>query len=412
MALFADDSFRDMLSEIALRDPSFLERRPVGFEPVATLAARYVASPLLAGMDAAEIERRLAEGLARAVEAGMRPAEGPGPQPRLAAVIADGIMDQAAREAGRIALPCPPRRAEPLEQVLAAEYEAKATPEGVRYRVRRGGSRWLLVVNAVGVPLGVWSRLLGDRSHDYKVLVVESETCDLVDGGMRAYCDLESDVARIVSVLDAEAVEAIDVIGWCSGGRIAVQLAAEQPRRVKSLVLASSSLRGVAGSDAPGTQFEEDIGGIFDSVARSPESAGFLSELLISSSKLPPPPVEDVMLFRLPHRDHTAALAAPLASGEALKHYCRRMVGDKSHDTSGALARIQAPILAISGSHDHVISNAHTWGALQRHAGRLQGVTISGAGHYAHDLQYPYFRALVDAFVQGRRFEAARVTAD
>ena len=299
--------------------------------------------------------------------------------------------------------------APPVERVLATDYAAKSIGSDLNYLVRQKGERWLLVINALGIPLGVWSRLLADAGHDYRVLMVESAGSHLVDGGMRADADLASDVERIVRVLDAEAVDSVDVIGWCSGGRVAVQLAAEQSHRVSALILTSTTFRGAEGCDVGPTQFEEDIGGIFDSVSRSPETAGFLSELLVNSSKLTQPAVEDAILFRQPAQAHAAALAAPLTNGEDLKRYCRRIASDKTHFTGVALSRVQAPILAIAGSHDHVVSNAHTWGTLGAHARRLSSAVISGAGHYAYDLQYPYFRMLLDAFTQGRPFAGARI---
>jgi len=146
----------------------------------------------------------------------------------------------------------------------------------------------------------------------------------------------------------------------------------------------------VPGSDAKATQFEEDIGGIFDSVNRAPETGDFLSELLVNSSKLAQPPTDDAMLFRLPAREHASALTAPLSTGNYLRNYCRRMVQDKAHPTGEALSRIRAPIL-------------------KAHAKAVQGAAVNGAGHYAHDLQYPYFRLMLDAFTRGRPFAAARV---
>ncbi|HTI66912.1 MAG TPA: alpha/beta fold hydrolase [Caulobacteraceae bacterium] len=409
MALFADEILQDALSEITLRDPTFLERQSVGFPPIPALVERYRATPLFAAWDDAAIEQRLTAGLAAVFESGVRSAEEAGPQGRLAAVIGDSIMDGLAAEVGAVALQAPPRRAEPLAKILQEEYSAKTTPDGVNYLVREKGERWLLVVNAIGIPLYVWSRLLGDSQHDYRILVVESETADLIAGGMRSDADLASDVGRIVAALDAERIEAIDVVGWCSGGRVAVQLAADQPERVLSLALISTSLRGVPGSDAKATQFEEDIGGIFDSVNRAPETGDFLSELLVNSSKLAQPPTDDAMLFRLPAREHASALTAPLSTGNYLRNYCRRMVQDKAHPTGEALSRIRAPILAIAGSHDHIISNDHTWATLKAHAKAVQGAAVNGAGHYAHDLQYPYFRLMLDAFTRGRPFAAARV---
>lgn len=411
MALLAGQILQDAFDEIVRRDPSFLERQDVGFAPIPELVERYRGGPLLAGVDAAEIEQALGEGLAFFRARGLRVATGEGPQSRLAAVIAEASIDAFAAARGLSPLKASPRRVEPFEQVLAEDYERRATPSGAGYVVRKSGSRWLLLINAIGIPLGVWSRLLGDREHDYRILAVESAGWDLVEGGQSADADMASDIARIVEVLDAENIDAVDVVGWCSGGRVAARLAADQPRRVKSLILTSASFRGCPGSEAKPTQFEEDISGIFDSVIRQPSSANFLSELLMNSNKLAQPPVEDVMLFRLPCKEKAAPLIAPLGNGASLQRYAHRVVEDKANTTEAALAGVKAPVLVIAGRHDHVVSNAHTWDVLNAHSEGLTSAVISGAGHYVYDLQYPYFRMLLDAFTQGRPFAAARLSA-
>lgn len=411
MALATDNILLDVFGEVTLRDPTFFTRQPVGFEPISTLVERYRSHPLFAAVGDAAIERQLAAAQAFFAARGLQRAEQPAAQSRLAHVLCDAAMDAMAADTGLIPLRAPARRSEAFAEVLASDYDMRATPGGVTYLVRKGGRRWLLIVGAVGIPVAAWSRLLGDTDHDYKVLVVESAGCDLIAGGQSGEADLISDTARIARVLDAEGVEAIDVVGWCSGGRIAVQLAADEPERVQSLILISASLRGVAGSDVKATQFEEDINGIFDAVTRSPGTAGFLSDLLMNSNKLAQPPVEDAALFRLPAREQAAALVAPLATGEDLKRYAARIAADKAHATAVSLAAVLAPILAIAGRHDHVISNAHTWETLKACAPQTVNAVISGAGHYGYDLQYPYFLMLLDAFTQGRPFAAARIGA-
>ena len=56
-----------------------------------------------------------------------------------------------------------------------------------------------------------------------------------------------------------------------------------------------------------------------------------------------PAPVEDALLFRAPHRDHAAALAAPFVSGDVLRLYTARLASDRTHDIGEALARVTAP---------------------------------------------------------------------
>jgi pimeloyl-ACP methyl ester carboxylesterase len=358
MGRIAEHLLDEAVAEITLRDPTFLERHPVG--------------PPEAG--------------------------GAVDQPGMARMLADSDTDARAAEAGTVPLRPAPRR--PFAEALAADYDRRSA-NGVAYMLRRQGARWLVLVNAVGVPLALWSRLLADPDHDYRVLVVEPPGSSLTDGGMTSAAGLDVEVERIEQVLTAEGVGRLGVVGWCSGGRVAVELAARLGERVDALVLASTSLRGAGPSDTRPTQFEEDVAAVFASVGASPGSAGFLSKMLVKSQGIAPAVDQDALLFRLPDRDHAPLLTAPFASADALLNYARRMAADREHATAEALSRVASPILAIGGTHDHIVDNAHTLSVLRAHARRVDAAEVSGAGHYTHDLQYPYFRMLLDDAMAG-----------
>ena len=362
----------EAVAEISLRDPTFLERHGVS----------------LAGVD-----ERLSHGLARR---GVR-IDGDGAQPLVARLLADSALDAEAADEGRLPLQPAPRQ--PLD--LEGAYERRSIGE-VDYLVRRTGSRWLVLVNAVGVPLALWSRLLADAEHDYRVLVIEPGGSRLVEGGMHAQIGLEPDVERIRQVLDAEGVDRFAVVGWCSGGRTAVELAAREGARLDRLVLASASFRGADGTGGRPTQFEEDVAAVFGSVRRNPASAAFLSDMLVKSQGVAPSVDDAALLFRLPDRSRAPLLTAPFANAEALRCYAFRLASDWDHALADALARITAPVLAVTGAHDHILDNAVTLSVLRASIPDAAAVEIAGAGHYVHDLQYPYFLMLLDAFLAGR----------
>jgi pimeloyl-ACP methyl ester carboxylesterase len=376
MGRIAEQLLDEAVAEIVFRDPTFLERRAVGLTVTGGLEA----------------------GFTYLAKQGVLPGE-VGDQPLLARILAAGVADADAAEKGAIALRPAPRR--DFAPDLAEDYDRK-TVDGIDYLARRKGRRWLVLINAVGVPLGLWSRLLTDPDHDYRILVVEPPGSDLVEGGMRSDAGLEIEVDRIEKVLAAEGVDRLGVVGWCSGGRVAVELAARQADRIAALVMASTSLRGAGAGESRPTQFEADVAAVFASVGNSPGSAGFLSRMLVKSQGAAPSVAEDAALFRLPRQDHAPLLTAPFASGEALVNYAARLAADREHATAEALARIKAPILAIGGAHDHIVDNAATVSVLKAHATQVASVEITGAGHYAHDLQYPYFRMLLDDAMAGR----------
>ena len=381
MGLLIEALLDQAVAEVSLRDPVYLDRHPVGFPDVSAPIAELVS-------------RR-----------GVR-VEASAAQPLLARLFTDTLTDGEAADAGRLALS--PTPCASFEDALAG-YDRRSVGD-IDYLVRKGGDRWLVLVNAVGIPLTVWARLLGDPSHDYRILAVEPAGSSFLEGGMRSDAPLEVDIERIERVLEAEGVGRFGILGWCSGGRMAVELAARRGDQADALVLASASFRGEGTGDGRPTQFEEDIGAVFGSVQRSPAGADFLSSMLVKSQGAAPGPETEAALFRLPRRDHAPALAAPFANGEALGFYAARLASDRAHAIGPALARVKAPIHAITGAHDHILNNDATLGLLRRHTVLASASEIAGAGHYAHDLQYPYFRMLLDDALSGRPpSQAARV---
>ena len=71
-----------------------------------------------------------------------------------------------------------------LAALLRSEYTEIVAPSGsVRGFIRRGGNRPLLVLNALGLSIKIWSRLLSGE-HGYKVIVPALPSCDPIAGGI------------------------------------------------------------------------------------------------------------------------------------------------------------------------------------------------------------------------------------
>jgi pimeloyl-ACP methyl ester carboxylesterase len=379
MGATAETLLDEAVTEIAARDPTFLSRHSL------------------------DIPQEFRSLIAAIERQGGR--TGPSGQTLVADCLIAGARDAEDAESGRLPLAAAPAPA----RTALADY-VRRTTRGVNYLVRQKGARWLVLVNAVGIPLSIWMRLLGDPDLDYRILVVEPADSPLMEGGMRSNGGIHADVSRIEQVIEAEGVERFSVLGWCSGGRMAVELAARLGDRVDALVLASASFRGAGTGDMHLTQFEEDIGAVFSSVERNPASADFLSDMLVKSQKVAPKPEDGSTLFRLPRQDHAAALVAPFVSGEVLRLYAARLAADRLHPIADAISRLRAPVSLIGGAHDHILNNAATLALLQANTPQVRAAWIRGAGHYAHDLQYPYFRMLLEeAITHAPPSPAARV---
>jgi pimeloyl-ACP methyl ester carboxylesterase len=395
--VIAEDLLDEALSEIRRRDPVFLKHRNIDLPQAGDAAAFYPEHPLFLALGEAATVDRLARGFAFLARRGLRSRAGP--PSLLGRLLCDSIVDAFAAEAGLIALrPAGPPPA--LGAVLAADYDQRCT-DGVPYSVRRRGSRWLLLVNAVGMPLSVWSALLADPAHDFRVLVIDGGRDDL-DRPCAMDRTLEDEVEAIRRILAGEAAQDVTVLGWCSGGRVAAEVAALEPGRVAQLILASATFRGAMADVAPLTRFEQDVDALFASIRRDPGSAAGLSRMLVQAQGAACPAADEAALLRLPAEARAADLTAPFATADRLRAYAARLAGDHGHDAGETLARIAAPVLAISGAQDQVIANENTLAVLRASTRRLSAVEIRGAGHYAQDLQYAYFRMLLEDAAAGR----------
>ncbi len=159
-----------------------------------------------------------------------------------------------------------------------------------------------------------------------------------------------------VALLDAAGVDQIHVVGLSFGGVIAQELAIRHPRRVRSLVLASTS--------AGGRLYVRPEPGITHFIRR-------LSEL----------PAEEGLWASVPYlyapatrRDHAPLIGEDIARRLSTpvdpRSYGRQRATARAHDTSARLAQITAPTLVMHGEQDRIVPVEN---------GRLLAGAITGA---------------------------------
>jgi pimeloyl-ACP methyl ester carboxylesterase len=201
------------------------------------------------------------------------------------------------------------------------------------------------------------------------------------------------------------------VLGWCNGARVAIELARNYPEIASALVLVAPTLRRlIVGIESALCPFELGLYPVLDALRQKPELADTLVKAIASQGR--PPDWKTFAgdavrraraLFRMPAKEQTAGLFAPLASGDSLAVLARQILVDEAYPVDDRLHDVEAPIMVIAGEYDHMVSNSFTSEMVRRSRKSLVTATISGAGHYIHDLQYSYFRLLLDKFVREKR---------
>lgn len=213
----------------------------------------------------------------------------------------------------------------------------------------------LVIANAIGADLVVWRQALGAVPGDRPVVTWDLR--GLGDSGPPA-SDRRDPGAHAqdgIAVLDHLGIERFALAAWSSGGRIAVQIAHEQPERVACLVLVcggaghalaralrhlepTSLLPSVVGV---AKHFSTYLGGAFRTVTSRPELAG-----LVRQSGMIGPTADVPALVEMLRSMAASDMREVLASYEAV-------AGDAAPEL---LATIQAPTLLVAGGRDQFTS--------------------------------------------------------
>jgi len=188
---------------------------------------------------------------------------------------------------------------------------------------------------------------------------------ELADG-----CGMDDAVFHYLEVLDALGLTRFDLVGHCTGGWIAAELAVRHPEKVARLVLIGACGLFVAG---------EPIGDVF--MHAQPERGVDLTTLralLFADANAP------VALRFFP--DGRGDLDEEMRRYQMLRF--GSFVGFKPHyfynrALRGRLHRARMPALAISGEHDRMVPRAHGDAYVAGLAGAAELKIVTGAGHAA-----------------------------
>ncbi len=397
----------DALSEVTRRDADYLSMFPICLPSASTLITRANDGAMTNVQNVIFIERICAQAAAYWTSQGINIDQTSGEEDPLSTLLFLSAIDAYACETGRLGL-TPHLRS--VTDVIASDYELRVTAGARRYLVRRSGEWPLLISSALGIPLTVWSRLLSDTDHNFKVIVPETRCGELFCGGMNSDVSLEQHADDFSEILSDLNIENINILGWCNGGRIAIDLATKQRQRIRSLILLSTTLRGVRGITAEPSTFEEKLQRLFVKILKNNSLAGMMANTLPFLVARPDWSTLNGdaygrarALLRLPAQEHAGFPLLPMSSPQFFINYARRTTLDEAYpidQSLASLAETRLPILLITGDYDEIVSNQCTLAALTTWVGTFVHAEIIGAGHFAQDLQYPYFLWTLVNFVR------------
>lgn len=408
------------MAELCRREPDFASYFPVTASP--KLISKYTKHPLCNQLPSQALEKALTDGLAYVTQAWIDAKVSSTEVDPIVHFLCDCIVDAFSASEGLLTLQPHSGFRPSIAEVLAQQYTQRQTPGGVRYYVRNAGSRPLLLINATGTPIGVWSQFLADTAHDFKIILPHRRGSDLFRGGLQQHVDIPTDSADLASILDAESLEQSDVLAWCNGARVAIDLANRWPQCISSMVLLGPMLKGVQNIKPSPSNFERDLQPLLDAVSQDSSLAPFLSQTIARQSLSPDwsrwvkaPSSRAEVLFAMPAKDHANAMIANLTDPQSFINIARRVASDESYPMDHALRKLGTRTLVIMGADDNIVSNELSSSAMKQMChNSMSRVVVRGSGHYIHDLQYHYFRWLLSEFLEKHESprETARITVE
>jgi pimeloyl-ACP methyl ester carboxylesterase len=396
---------QNAIDEISCRHPEFFSLYPLETPPLEQFAAEYLHHALFAGCSLGEILGALHSGLEYLARKGITVRAGTSEDP-IATLLMQSILDAHAAATGRIHLVPLKTGQLYVAEVLCGHYALKRTSNGVCYALSQHAGRPAILISATGVPFGIWLRLLADLAVPIRCITVQSRGTPLLEGGSPHPSDLWQDVGDLQSVLEVEDFGTFDVIAWCNGSRVGIELARRMPERVASLMLVAPTFHGaIDGAEFP-SPFEDSIPLVYEMLVQDPSRGSTLLNHLTHVM-----PSEELAGLKddsqkranttlsLPPQVLARDLGMPFATVKSLRHCVERCARDEQYDVRGALAEVRCPLMLLTGTHDTVINTDAARVVLAQSGCKALSVKVLGAGHHLQWLPYPYFRYVLECLL-------------
>jgi pimeloyl-ACP methyl ester carboxylesterase len=290
----------------------------------------------------------------------------------------------------------------------------KAVPErGLHYSTCGSGPEVLLIVNAFGLSLDFWQMLVGSLSTSFKIIALDRDEAEDI-GGISRTCYSGADyanayVADVVAVLRAEEINRCHVASWCSGAKLAMELAHAIPVTVKSLSFIAPSFAGVDGFMGCDSAYEKNLFTMCKIVNQMPKAAAQMANSMMAIMNKSSNDLERfqkgskdaVDVLELADSQHLPLLYRPFASAENLVEFSRQLMHFRSHDITPRLndAHLQLPVMLITGRTDTTTSSVRAGDICQR-LPNIVGVEIAGGSHYLIHQNYQIVAELMSAFIR------------
>ena len=275
------------------------------------------------------------------------------------------------------------------------------------YLVGGSGKVPVLIINAYGQSLHFWTELFNLMRNEYRIYLWEIRGTSVVAGGMQGCFSTEDHVQDALRILEAEDLYDCNLMGWCTGGKIALEVASRAKDRVARVVCLTPSFKGTKGEDLD-TQYEMSMEPICRAVDRAPKNAKLVQEFMgsffggadTSNEERGGDLSQNVTdILNMVNRNVRPLLVAPFVAESSILNYSRQLLEFWQHDISKLYSTLEVPIMILSGERDN-IADPRLAQKVGRNFVNSVGFQIIGGSHYIHKENSHSVKRMLDAFIE------------
>ena len=293
----------------------------------------------------------------------------------------------------------------PLESFEKRHVKTSAGSD-LTYYVGGSGPINCLIINAYGQSIHFWTELFNLMLSEYRVHVWEIRGTSVTDGGMSEHFTVRDHIDDAIRILEAEDLRDCHLIGWCTGGKLGLEVSARAPERVRSVTCLTPSFKGLAG-ESMDTSYEQNMEPICRLVNKQPSQAKLVQKFIGDffagargdGSRADGIDENVTNIMSMVSRTVRPLLVAPFVSEESILNYARQLVEFWAHDVSHLYGRITRPILLLTGEKDGIASPELAHKVIPRF-GPAAGFKVLDGSHYVHKDSYLDVKRMLDGFVE------------
>ena len=283
--------------------------------------------------------------------------------------------------------------------------------ETITYRYRGGGSSLLLLIHGNMTSSKHWDLLCDALDERFTIFAP-----DLRGFGQSSYHEkimhIRDFAEDIKGFIDSLHLHNCDIIGWSTGGAVAMQLCAKYPDIAKRLVLlASASTRGYPffGTNADGTpNFTERLVA-YEQIVDDPSKTKAVQALYDTYNRAGLKAVWNAGIYthNKPADDLYEEYVDDMLTQRNLAevYHALNTFNISTHDNvagkgTGEVVNITVPTLILRGDRDYIVTEQMTNEIIEDFAGRAQFEPLVNCGHSPLVDDCPQLVQKIEAFLQ------------